>query len=110
MGFLEKIFSLVGPNKQEFPGDTQDMSARKQDQELLKDAFEGMPEGFLYFDADDRLAVVNRKIADIYPLAADVFVLGVSFEKCMRTGVAYGSRSTEHPMAASSAFVPISPN
>jgi len=59
-------------------------------EKVISDAIEGMSEGFLYFDADDRLALVNTRIADIYPLVADVFVPGVSYEKCMRAGVERG--------------------
>jgi len=67
-----------------------DISDRKRAEEQLKTAIESIPEGFLYFDADDRLVLVNSKIADIYPLVADVFVPGVSYETCMRTGVEKG--------------------
>jgi len=61
-------------------------TVHKQAEELLAETIDSLPEGFLYFDADDRLVLFNSKIADIYPLAADVFVPGVSFETCMRTG------------------------
>jgi len=57
---------------------------------VLSTAIEGISEGILYFDKDDRLVLVNGKIADIYPLAKDVFVPGVTYETCLRTGVAVG--------------------
>lgn len=57
---------------------------------ILEAAVEGMTEGILYFDADDRLVLVNGKIAEMYPLAKDVFVPGVSYETCLRKGVEVG--------------------
>jgi PAS domain S-box-containing protein len=66
------------------------VSEQGQAGETLADIFDSLPEGFLYFDPDDRLVLVNSRIAEIYPLAAEVFVLGVSYETCMRTGVAKG--------------------
>ena len=63
---------------------------QKQAEEFLATTIDSLPEGFLYFDPDDRLVLVNSKIANIYPLVADVFVPGVSFETCMRAGVDRG--------------------
>ncbi|MEQ8505697.1 MAG: ATP-binding protein [Rhodospirillales bacterium] len=57
---------------------------------ILEAAVEGMSEGILYFDADDRLVLVNGKIAEMYPLAKEVFVPGVSYETCLRKGVEVG--------------------
>lgn len=66
------------------------IAERKRAEELLKIAIDSMPEGFACYDADDRLAVVNSKMAKLYPLIADVFVPGVSFEKVLRLGVERG--------------------
>lgn len=57
---------------------------------FLKDAMEGMSEGILYFNADDQLILANKSLKEMYPLAADVFVHGVSYEECMRKGVERG--------------------
>ncbi len=57
---------------------------------LLKKAIEGISEGFAYYDENDRLAVVNSKMAEIYPLIADTFVLGTSFEEGLRLGIKKG--------------------
>lgn len=65
-------------------------TVQKQAEELLTVTVDSLPEGFLYFDAQDRLVLVNNRIADIYPLVADVFVPGVSYETCMRTGLDRG--------------------
>jgi len=71
------------------------ISEQEQAGELLSAIIDSLPEGFLYFDPDDRLVLVNSRIADIYPLAAEVFVLGVSYETCMRTGVEKGQWGPE---------------
>ena len=82
-GFVVLAFGLV----QWIP---EQLAEHRQTEELLTATIDSLPEGFLYFDADDRLVLVNSTMADIYPLAADVFVPGVSYETCMRTGVERG--------------------
>jgi len=61
-----------------------------QENIVLRDAIDGLNEGFVYFDADDRLVLANQKISKLYPLVADFFKPGVSYEKILRTGVAKG--------------------
>jgi PAS domain S-box-containing protein len=68
---------------------------RKKAEERFRTAIESMPEGFAYYEPDDRLAVVNSKILKSYPLMTDVFVPGVSYETCMRTGVERGQWGPE---------------
>ena len=67
-----------------------ELTARKRAEELLTTAIESMSEGFAYYDADDRLVVVNKNMAKIYPLISDVFVPGKTFEEVLRTGVERG--------------------
>lgn len=62
----------------------------RQTDDILTAAIEGISEGLIYFDADDRLVLVNGKIAEMYPLAGDVFVPGVSYETCLRAGIDNG--------------------
>lgn len=66
-----------------------------RNEQMLTAAVQGMSEGILYFDSNDRLVLVNSKIAEMYPLARDVFVPGVSYETCLRTGVATGQWGPE---------------
>jgi len=84
--YLELLPNIIGSALKR----SAERHAKINDDNVLSDAIEGMSEGFVYFDADDRLALVNTRIADIYPLVADVFVPGVSFEKCLRAGVERG--------------------
>ena len=67
-----------------------EMAGRRRAEELLTAAIEGMPEGFAYYDIDDRLAVFNKKMAQTYPLIADVFQPGTTFEEVLRTGIEKG--------------------
>lgn len=56
----------------------------------LIDAVEALPDGFVIYDADDRLVVCNQKYREIYAESADLLVPGASFEEIIRTGVARG--------------------
>jgi PAS domain S-box-containing protein len=67
-----------------------DVSALKRTQDLLAAAIEGMPEGFAYFDKDDRLAVFNQRFIQFYPLVEDVVKIGTPYEVVLRTGIERG--------------------
>lgn len=56
----------------------------------LIDAVEALPDGFVIYDADDRLVVCNEKYREIYAESADLLVPGASFEDIIRSGVARG--------------------
>src|SRR5579875_547381 len=63
--------------------------ARRADR-LLHDAVESISEGFVIFDADDRLVMCNEAYRRIYPEIADLVVPGATFEEILRIGVARG--------------------
>ena len=56
----------------------------------LFDAIEAAPDGFVYYDRDDRLALCNERYREIYRESADFLVPGVSFETALRAGAARG--------------------
>jgi signal transduction histidine kinase/DNA-binding NarL/FixJ family response regulator len=56
----------------------------------LRDAIDSIREGFTYYDADDRLVLFNRRLADLYPGSAHLFVPGARFENLLRAGAARG--------------------
>lgn len=56
----------------------------------LSDAIEAAPDGFVYYDRDDRLALCNERYRQIYRESADFLVPGVTFETALRAGVARG--------------------
>ena len=56
----------------------------------LRNAIDNMSEGFVVYDADDRLVLCNEQFRGLYPLLADKIVAGVSFEELLEIGVERG--------------------
>ncbi len=56
----------------------------------LLEAIAVMDEGFVYFDKDDKLALCNDQYREYYPLSADLFVPGTTFEHIIREGAKRG--------------------
>lgn len=48
-------------------------------------AVEALDDGFVYFDAEDRLVLANSKYRELYPLCADAMTPGARFEDILRT-------------------------
>ncbi|GAB4353604.1 MAG: hypothetical protein Kow006_18840 [Gammaproteobacteria bacterium] len=75
----------------------QDISEReraRQEAELarqhLEDALEALSEGFVYYDAEDRLVICNQRYRDIYRISAEVMKEGNTFENIVRYGAERG--------------------
>jgi signal transduction histidine kinase/CheY-like chemotaxis protein len=64
-------------------------TAEATEQRLLG-AIENLPDAFVYYDADDRLALCNERYREIYPASAHLLVPGAAFEDILRNGVACG--------------------
>ena len=58
--------------------------------EMLEDAIEALGEGFVIWDASDRLMMCNQRYRDINSACADVVVPGVTYEEFIRTGAERG--------------------
>ncbi len=56
----------------------------------LLNAIDNMSEGFVVYDADDRLVLCNEQFRQLYPLLADTIVPGVTFEELLQAGVERG--------------------
>lgn len=56
----------------------------------LEAAVEALQDGFVLFDAEDRLVICNQRYREIYALSADAIRPGVSFEDGLRHGIACG--------------------
>ncbi len=54
------------------------------------EALESISEGFVLFDAEDRLVFCNSQYRDIYSKHSEIFERGKSFEELLRAGVARG--------------------
>jgi signal transduction histidine kinase len=61
-----------------------DLDATRQQ---LLNAVEGLNDGFVYFDSEDRLVLANRRFRELYALSADVIVPGARFEDILRDGL-----------------------
>jgi PAS domain S-box-containing protein len=57
---------------------------------LLNAALDSLPDGFVLFDADDRIALYNERYRDLYPDSADLIAIGTSYEHGIREGVRRG--------------------
>ncbi len=53
-------------------------------------AVDALNDGFVYFDADDRLVLANRRYRDLYGLSAPAIVAGARFEDILRCGLEFG--------------------
>jgi PAS domain S-box-containing protein len=71
-------------------GRKQAEEARRESEQRLADALESIEEGFALFDADDRLALCNRRYREIYPGNADLMVPGTPFEALARSAAERG--------------------
>ncbi|MGH8370956.1 MAG: PAS domain-containing protein, partial [Gammaproteobacteria bacterium] len=65
-------------------GETQ---ARQRAEDQLADALEYIEDGFVLFDADDRLVVCNDQLRRMYPEMADVLQPGNRFKDILRSGL-----------------------
>ena len=59
----------------------------------LIDAITVMDEGFVYYDAEDRLILCNEKYRQFYPKSSDMFYPGIKFEQIIRIGAERGEYS-----------------
>ena len=63
--------------------------ARAAETRLLA-AIDGLNEGFVLFDQDDRLVLCNRKYRELYAISADLLEAGTRFEDIIREGAKRG--------------------
>ena len=56
----------------------------------LEDAVNGLPDGFVLFDASDRLVMCNHRYRQLFGLSAAQLVPGARFEDIVRHGLAQG--------------------
>jgi PAS domain S-box-containing protein len=63
-----------------------ELAARSQ----FEEAIAAVPDGFVMYDAEDRLVWCNQKYRDIYEQSAEVIKPGATFEEIIRAGAALG--------------------
>jgi PAS domain S-box-containing protein len=57
-----------------------EVAARKQSQALMQNLIDSIPEGFVYYDENDRLALINSKYAEGRKGIEDALKIGSTFE------------------------------
>ncbi|WP_052389218.1 PAS-domain containing protein [Belnapia moabensis] len=62
---------------------------------VLEGAIETMPDGFVMFDADDRLVICNQRYRELYAVSAPFITVGAKFEDIIREG----ARRGQYPQA-----------
>jgi len=56
----------------------------------LRSALDSISDGFILFDADDRVLAFNSKHADLFPSVANILEVGLPFRKIIETQVGLG--------------------
>jgi diguanylate cyclase (GGDEF)-like protein len=79
-------FTLAAARRQRERSDTE----RNQARALLDSAIDSMSDGFVMWDADDRLVLCNQQFRHIYQLSADFIYPSARFEDIIRGGVERG--------------------
>ncbi len=92
-----RVWPLPGSSNGEFVAVLSDVTAERasiasleQTDAQLQAAIEALPDGFVMFDADDRIAFFNETYRDMYGESADLIYRGASFELGIREGVRRG--------------------
>ncbi|SHO51610.1 PAS domain S-box protein [Desulfopila aestuarii] len=62
----------------------------KESQERLITAIEALDDGFVLYDADDRLVLHNKRYLEIYKESAEFITIGERFEDILRKGLEKG--------------------
>jgi len=65
-------------------------SERARARRTLENALESMSDGFVMFDAEDRLIACNSRYKDFYKISAPFIQPGISFDEIMREGAKRG--------------------
>ncbi|MHA1537353.1 MAG: PAS domain-containing sensor histidine kinase [Alphaproteobacteria bacterium] len=68
-----------------------DISERKRAEKRLHDAIESIADGFVLFDADDRVVIWNQRFADIFPELADLLPKKPTAEEMFRERIRIGA-------------------
>ena len=71
-------------------GDMVTLALNITDQMRMMSAIEAIPDGFVVFDREDRLVLVNDRYREIFDAAAPVTVPGAKLEEILRYGIAHG--------------------
>lgn len=98
-----RVWPLPGSSKGELiavlsdvPAERASIASLEQTDAQLRAAIEALPDGFVMFDADDRIAFFNETYRDMYGESADLIFPGASYELGLREGVRRGQYPEAH--------------
>ena len=86
---MEMLKDLAAIVMDEFELRIQAERARQAEQRLF-DAVEALSDGFILYDADDRLVICNQRFKEIYAESADLICEGESFGRILRKSMERG--------------------
>lgn len=96
------VWPLPGASNGEFVVILRDVTAARtssasleQADARLRAAIDALPDGFVMFDADDRIALFNQTYRDMYGESTDLIAPGASYER----GIREGARRGQYPDA-----------
>ena len=69
-------------------------AAAERQRNTVMTAIETIPDGFAFFDADDRLVLVNQRYLELFPETADLMTPGRAFEEIIRAQAERGTAET----------------
>jgi signal transduction histidine kinase/CheY-like chemotaxis protein len=69
-------------------------AAAERQRNTVMTAMETIPDGFAFFDADDRLVMVNQRYLELFPEIADIMTPGRAFEDIVRAQAERGTTDT----------------
>ncbi|WP_422369098.1 PAS domain S-box protein [Pelagibius sp.] len=91
------ISEFLAGDKRMFTGIMRDITARRkverkarEAESRLGEAIEALPDGFVLYDANDRLVICNSRYKEIYKTSAELIEPGVTFEEIIRFGAENG--------------------
>ncbi|PZM15015.1 response regulator [Rhizobium tubonense] len=69
-------------------------AAAERQRNTVMTAMETIPDGFAFFDGDDRLVMVNQRYLELFPEIADIMTPGRAFEDIVRAQAERGTTDT----------------
>lgn len=88
-------FQLGG--RRMYAGILRDVSMRKESEQKVREvetrlleAIEALPDGFVFYDDEDRMVVCNSRYRDLYATSSEFMVPGATFEEIIRKGAERG--------------------
>lgn len=90
-GELARVFNYMAAELQEIYSSIEERAGAAESR--LFQAIEGIPEGFVLYDADDRLILSNERYRQMRTEIADLIVPGARFEDIVRTAAKRGGHA-----------------